>query len=201
MNEKTAELSSAQKRDDRQLIVLCQEGDRIAFERLYRMYSNDVYTMALRITSSMDMAEEVTQETFISVYKDIRKFQFQSAFTTWLYRIVYRRAADLFRKNKKHRDHTVSFSQDWPDNPLFQIKDDKQNPAGRAVVNERNHQIEEMIASLSLKQRTLLTLRYFQNRSYEEIAQILNCRMGTVKSGLNRAHKCLLEKLKHLDIC
>ncbi len=71
-----------QRLDEQKLIVLCQEGDRVAFERLYRRYEKDVYTMAIRMVHSEEIAEEVTQEVFISVYKDIQKFQFQSAFTT-----------------------------------------------------------------------------------------------------------------------
>ncbi len=200
MNNQSAEPDGSRKPNERQLIALCQEGDHAAFERLYRLYSGDVYTMALRITNSVEMAEEVMQETFVSVFKGIGKFQFQSAFTTWLYRIVYRRSADLFRKNKKHRDHTVSFTQDNPNHPVLEFKDNGLSPSEYTVIRERNKLIEETISSLSVKQKTILTLRYDQNRSYEEIAQILHCRMGTVKSGLNRAHKSLLMKLKKLDI-
>jgi RNA polymerase sigma-70 factor, ECF subfamily len=186
--------------DDKNLILLCQEGDRIAFERLFRLYSKDVYSMALRMVHSEELAEEVTQEVFISVYKDIQKFQFQSAFTTWLYRIVYRRAADQFRKIKKHKDHTVPFILDEQKNTVLEVMDGGAIPSDLAIENERNRTIEKAIASLSPKQRTIMILRYVQNLSYEEIAQILRCRIGTVKSRLNRAHKTMEEKLDPKDI-
>lgn len=186
--------------DVKNLILLCQKGDRAAFERLFRLYAKDVYSMALRMAHSEELAEEVTQEVFISVYKDIQKFQFQSAFTTWLYRIVYRRAADQFRKIKKDKDHTVPFILDEQKNTLLEVVDNGAIPSDLAIENERNRTIEKAIASLSPKQRTIMILRYIQNLSYEEIAQILRCRIGTVKSRLNRAHKTMEEKLDQKDI-
>lgn len=186
--------------DEKNLIVLCQEGDRTAFERLFRRYAKDVYSMALRMVHSEELAEEVTQEVFISVYKDIQRFQFQSAFTTWLYRIVYRRAADQFRKIKKHRDHTVPFLLDEQKNLVLEVMDGSANPSDLAIENERIRMIENAIASLSPKQRAIMILRYIQNLSYEEIARILRCRIGTVKSRLNRAHKTMEEKLDILEM-
>lgn len=178
-----------------ELIALCQEGDRDAFERLYRRYAKDVYAMALRMVHSEEIAEEVTQEVFISVYKDIQKFQFQSAFTTWLYRIAYRRAADQFRKNRKHKDHTISFTQEETSITIDRLKDSGDNPSENALQRERTQLIEKAISSLSPKQKTIMILRYINNLSYDEIAKILHCRIGTVKSRLNRAHKTMLEKL------
>lgn len=156
--------------------------------------------MALRMVHSEELAEEVTQEVFISVYKDIQRFQFQSAFTTWLYRIVYRRAADQFRKIKKHRDHTVPFLLDEQKNLVLEVMDGSANPSDLAIENERIRMIENAIASLSPKQRAIMILRYIQNLSYEEIARILRCRIGTVKSRLNRAHKTMEEKLDILEM-
>lgn len=186
--------------EDERLIRLCQEGDIQAFERLYKRYSKDVYTMALRMVCSKDLAEEVTQEVFISVYKNIGKFQFQSAFTTWLYRIVYRRAADLFRKIGKYKDKEVLFAQNEQSNPVNEIRDLNENPSDRLLEKERNEQIEAAMNSLSPKQRAIMILRYVQNLSYEEIGEVLGCRIGTVKSRLNRAHKTMEKKLNQLDI-
>jgi len=186
--------------DEIKLIALCQEGDKIAFERLYRRYVKDVYTMAFHMVHSETMAEEVTQEVFISVFKDIQKFQFQSAFTTWLYRIVYRRAADQFRKNRKHREHTISLTNSERQAVVNELRDTEANPFEKAVEREKAQMLENTIASLSPKQRAIMILRYINNRSYEEIAQILRCRIGTVKPRLNRAHKTMLEKLDQLGM-
>ena len=183
---------------DRDLIRLCQEGDLKAFERLYRRYSRDVFTMALRMSGSSEIAEEVTQEVFISVYKNIHRFQFQSAFTTWLYRIVMRRSADYFRKNKKHQENTLSYGDlvNEEESPA-EFKDTSSTPYLEAVDREREKIIEESILSLNKKQRSVLLLRYVNHLAYEEIATVLRCQIGTVKSRLNRAHKALENLIKN----
>lgn len=192
-------MSIEEGKKERRLIELCQTGDLAAFERLYQAYSQDVYNMALRIVLSEEIAEEVTQEVFISIYKDIRRFQFQSAFTTWLYRIVYRRAADYFRKMKKHQKK-VSLGWDETGDIVENLKDSGLTPFERVAENEKQDHIEKIIQSLSPKHRTIIVLRYVNQYSYEEIAEILSCRIGTVKSRLNRAHKLLGEILKARDI-
>ncbi len=194
------EIQDPQRREETQLISLCQKGDRAAFERLYHRYARDVFTMALRMVNSQELAEEVTQEVFISVYKNIKNFQFQSAFTTWLYRIVYRRAADQFRKLKKYQEKTVLYSGEEDNPAILEVRDPGDNPSENALKRERNRMIEQAIAELSPKQRAIMVLRYIQQLSYEEIADILGCRIGTVKSRLNRAHKTMETKLNELDI-
>jgi len=200
MKKDKADRIIRESEEERRIIDLCQQGDRPAFELLYQRYARDVYTIALRTVGSEEIAEEVTQEVFISVYKDIRRFQFQSAFTTWLYRIVLRRVADYFRKNKKHREKAVSLSQNAVEEPIPEIKDGGPTPLEAALEVERERMVEEAIRSLSAKQQMILVLRYINNLSYEEISEILKCRLGTVKSRLNRAHKTLEQELKVLDI-
>ncbi|MEW6238837.1 MAG: sigma-70 family RNA polymerase sigma factor [Candidatus Omnitrophota bacterium] len=199
-NIKSAESTAGKSEEDRRLIMLCQDGDCAAFERLYRRYAKDVFNMALRMVGSSEIAEEVVQETFISVFRDIRRFQFQSAFTTWLYRIALRRSADYFRKHKKRIDKTISIFQNSPDESPFEFQDGNPTPAERARENERRKVLEDAIDSLSFKQKKIVILRYIHHLSYEEIADILQCRLGTVKSRLNRAHKSLEQALKIWDI-
>jgi RNA polymerase sigma factor (sigma-70 family) len=156
--------------------------------------------MALRMSGSEEVAEEVTQEVFISIYKNIRKFQFQSAFTTWVYRIALRRAADYYRKNQKHTRQAVSLSAGGETEPALDVSDPTQDPLKQAAEDERAQKIEEAILSLREKQRSILLLRYVKHLSYEEIAEILRCRVGTVKSRLNRAHKALEQLLREKRI-
>ena len=198
MNDKMENIGAEQ--EIHRIIELCQQGDYVAFERLYRIYSRDVYSMALRMVSSPDIAEEVTQEVFISVYKNIQRFQFQSAFTTWLYRIVYRRTADYFRKTKKFTMNRISIQDEESEDLIAELKDTQPGPLERALEKEKISQIEKTIEELSSKQRIIVILRYIKHCSYEEIAKVLNCRIGTVKSRLNRAHKTLEELLAKIDL-
>ncbi|MBD3266336.1 sigma-70 family RNA polymerase sigma factor [bacterium] len=186
----------SRQENEQKLIKLCQQGDSIAFERLYRRFSRDVYNMALKMVLSEEIADEVTQEVFVSIYKNIQKFQFQSAFSTWIYRIVYRRSADYFRKARKHEHNRVDLGYNSLNQNLDFIPDPNPTPLERTVEEEQQVLIEQAIESLAPKQRIIIILRYIQDCSYEEIAQILNCRIGTVKSRLNRAHKLLEEKLR-----
>ncbi|MDX9752590.1 MAG: sigma-70 family RNA polymerase sigma factor [bacterium] len=192
-------MSIEEDSQERRLIVQCQTGDLAAFERLYQAYSHDIYNMALRIVLSEEIAEEVTQEVFISVYKDIRRFQFQSAFTTWLYRIVYRRAADYFRKTRKHKNK-LALNWDETQDMIETVKDEGPTPYEQLADKEQQETIHQLIQSLSPKHRAIIVLRYIKQYSYEEIAEILRCRLGTVKSRLNRAHKLLGELLRDGDI-
>lgn len=188
---------TTQRDDERALIERCQAGDRVAFERLYRTYVKDVYSMAMRMSGSPDIAEEVTQEVFISVYKNIGRFQFQSAFTTWLYRIVSRRAADFFRKRKRH-ERAAPLASAGEEGREWEIEDEGPGPQERAADAEKEKLIGQAIQTLPPKFSGILLLRYNHHMSYEEIAEALGCRIGTVKSRLNRAHKVLQERIQRV---
>lgn len=194
--KKKAVDESAKAKEIQSLIAQAKTGDLEAFEAVYRYHSRDVYTMAMRMVNSPDIAEEVTQEVFISVYKNIHRFEFQSAFTTWLYRITSRRVADYFRKNKKHFTNTVPMPSVEDGGQVFEAEDPKPVPSEVALQNEKRELIEQMIHTLNPKHSSILFLRYSKMMSYDEISEVLQCRIGTVKSRLNRAHKMLEEKLR-----
>lgn len=189
--------ASTEANSDRELIVACQKGERGAFERLFRRFGQDVFAMAMKLAGSKEEAEEVAQEVFISVHRNIDRFAFQSAFTTWLYRIVVRRAADRFRKNRRHVQNQVPIDDDDL-SPGFQLQDDGFTPRDMLLDGLREETLERAIHMLNPKHRAVIVLRYVNDLSYEEIADVLECRIGTVKSRLNRAHALLREKLNEL---
>ena len=192
------EQQSVGEKNERQIIEACQAGDEAAFEQLYRLYSGQVFSIAMRLTGSQTDAEEVTQEAFVSVYKNIHRFEFQSAFSTWLYRIVVRRAADSFRKVKKHIINRISMDSD-DHAPTHTLTDNGQSPQDALLESHKENTLEKAVQKLGAKHRTIVVLRYVQDLSYEEIAQVLECRIGTVKSRLNRAHKLLKQILEEMD--
>lgn len=198
MNETAKDIVTRNSPEERKLIEACQTGDQTAFEQLYRNYSRDVFSLAYRLTGSSQDAEEITQEVFVSVYRNLGRFQFQSAFSTWLYRIVVRRAADAFRKIKKVWARRVPLETDEPGGPIAYLSDDRETPRDAMQESSREQQIERAIAELGEKHRAIIILRYIHDMSYEEIADILECRLGTVKSRLNRAHRLLHKALMDL---
>ncbi len=189
---------STKTEEIQRLISQAKTGDLVAFEVIYHHFSRDVFTMAMRMVNSPDIAEEVTQEVFISVYKNIHRFEFQSAFTTWLYRITSRRVADYFRKNKKHFVNTVPIPESNEGGQIFEAEDPNPIPSQTAIQSEKQEILEKIIGTLNPKHSSILHLRYGNMMSYEEIADVLQCRIGTVKSRLNRAHKILEEKAREL---
>lgn len=199
-NENAETDREAARLEERDLILACQAGDREAFERLYRRHARDVYSLALRMARNAPDAEEITQEVFLSVFRTIGGFRFDSAFSTWLYRIVMRRAADLFRKKKRSDDKNVSIEPHYPDGTELPLTATDANPREEAVEAQRQEKLEEAIGTLSESYRSILVLRYIHHQSYDEIAEILGCRLGTVKSRLNRAHKLLETALKESGI-
>ena len=141
-------------------------------------------------------AKDVTQESFIKIYKNIRGFNYKSKFSTWIYRIVVNTARDALRKRKE----TISIDQDFENEKgsmKKQIPDEKEINQPEKSFEKREMQIEvqKAIAVLSLEHRTVLILRTYQNLSYEEISEILDVKLGTVKSRLKRAREALKDQL------
>lgn len=188
-------MNDQQRNCERTLIDACLRGDSQAFEGLYRRYSRDVYSLAFRMLRSQADAEEVTQETFLSAYRSLNRFRFDSAFSTWLYRIAMRRITDWLRKHSKRRAATVSGESDYVFETLPDPHQDG-NPRERAAQEEQQKRLEALISLLDERHRMILLLRYIHEQSYEEIAQILGCRLGTVKSRLNRAHAMLQQVME-----
>ncbi len=200
MKKNNSSRNALENAREREWIRLCQEGSREAFNFLFNRYYRDVYSMAFRMVNKPEVAEEITQEVFLSIYRDINKFQFQSAFTTWVYRIVHRRTVDYFRKNKQYSQKIFSIFQRNEEDQEFEVEDRQPGPLDQTHEKEKEAIVEKAIQSLNEKQREIIILRYVHQLSYEEIAEIMRCRLGTVKSGLNRAHKSLQQMLDPKEI-
>ena len=185
---------------ERKLIRRCQEGDRDAFNEIVRNYQRRLLNLAYQILGSYAEALDLTQEAFIKAYLSIKKFRQDSSCYTWLYRIT----VNLCKNQLKHRIRRGYYKKRSLDEPL-ELDDgpverefavDRPDP-GEALINkERDHLIRAAIDSLDEDQRLVVVLRDREMMSYEEIAKILNCQVGTVKSRLHRARQILKEKLK-----
>lgn len=157
---------------DEDLVRAYLSGDEDAFAQLYDRFKDRVFNTAFRITGSYQEALDTSQEIFIKVYRELKRFKFQSKFSTWLYRVAVNISINKINEIKR-----------------------KARPAGREeapdrTVNDVMHdeRINCAIQKLSEPLQTVVILRYLENLSYDEIADILNIPMGTVKSRLNSAH-------------
>jgi RNA polymerase sigma-70 factor (ECF subfamily) len=182
--------------DERALIERSRRGDIAAFDELVRTYEKSVYNTAYRLAGSYDDAADMAQEAFVRAWNNLKSFRGDSAFSTWLYRIVTNVFLDD-RKRKRARpqrslDEAIALDES---NVTRQFEDDAPGPEEVAEGAERRMVLERAIQTLPEAQRIVIVLYHTQGLSYEEIAEITNLPMGTVKSKLNRARLALRDRL------
>lgn len=176
--------------DDRLLLQQAQEGDRRAFEGLIGLHSPKVYNLALGYTGRHHDAEEIAQTVFVKVWKALPQFRGASAFSTWLYRLTLNACTDHYRRERKRRG---DLSLDDPD--LAPIRDAAPSPEEIVIQREEEAILRKALAELPEQHRVILILREMDGLDYQEIAQVLELQVGTVKSRLARARRALREKL------
>lgn len=167
-----------------------------AFEIVYERYKDRVYGTACRILNDRTLAADVTQETFLQILRKARKFNFRSAFSSWLYRVAVNLCIDARRKQSRRRPLSLSEPEvaAWADR-ADRRREPTEAPETAANREELTHAIERAIADLNPKLATVVVLRYVDGLGYEEIAEVLAMPLGTVKSRLNRAHSALESQL------
>lgn len=186
-----------ERADEQVLIQRCKDGDIGAFDELVAHFEKRVFNFAYRIAGNYDGANDVAQEAFIRVFNSIQTFRGDANFTTWIYRIVTNVYLDERKKAKSHRLTSLDEYIELDENSVTrQIVDESPTPDQLVEHKERDSVVQKAISSLPDYQRIIVTLYHTQNRSYEEIADILKLPIGTVKSRLNRARLALKEKLE-----
>jgi len=187
---------------DLDLVERMQKGDMSALEELIRKYQKWIYTVAYRTIRNHADADDVTQETFIRVFRNIHQFRPQAGhqFAGWLYRITVNLAINQTKKRSRENSGLVSFSTTSEDedigNPIERVPDKHANPDKEVQDMELKSTIEAVLESLSPEHRATFTLCEMQGYSYKEIAEIMQCPIGTVMSRLYYSKKVLKEKLK-----
>ncbi|MEK6754621.1 MAG: sigma-70 family RNA polymerase sigma factor [Bacteroidota bacterium] len=179
-------------KSDEVLITLFQQGERSAFRVLVERYQSRIKNLIYSIFHEPDVIDDLAQEVFIKAYEALPHFRFQSSFYTWLYRIAVNRSRDELRKRKVRRLFSLQALLESSDHEL----------GSKLAVEPRDTEVQELIASalktLPERFRTVIILKDIDGLSYEEIAEVLQCEMGTVKSRLFRARAMLRNVLKPL---
>ena len=176
--------------DDR-VIEACQAGDREAFRLLFETYKDRVFSIACySFGGDQTAAGDVSQQIFLKLMTSIGQFRGESAFTTWLYRLVVNTCTDERRKRRRFLPFGAS-------NPV--TKTEERRPQEKRYAKlEIADSVQAAIRELKPKLRMPILLKYVEDLSYEEIAGVLGCSKGTVASRLNRGHQALARKLGHL---
>jgi len=176
---------------DERVIEACQIGDREAFRELFETYKDRVFSIAVySLGGDQAAASDVSQQIFLKLLTSIRQFRGDSAFTTWLYRLVVNACIDEQRK----RGRLLQFGDSVPASRL----EDRRPQEKHFARGEVSDHVQAAINELTPKLRMPILLKYGEGLSYEEIAEVLECSMGTVASRLNRGHQSLAKKLSHL---
>lgn len=169
-------------------------GDSHEFSKLVDQYKNVVFTVALRMLKNREEAEEVAQDTFVKVFKSLKRFKGDSKLSTWIYRIAYNTCLDRLKKNNREKQNISVDEMEG-----FEIKS-MDNALEHMVSSERADLIKSCVQKLSPKDAALLTLFYFEEKNLNELGSILDMNGNAVKVGLFRARGRLANILKqHLE--
>lgn len=185
------------ERTEALLIDHLREGDETALAPLVEKYKRMVHRLAMQITKNHEDANDVMQETFIKVYQSIHTFRQEAAFETWVYRIAVNEALNFVKRRERRRESSLETIEEAEYNPEVRRKAEIANdPEIQAEQAELRHWVTKAVNSLSLKHRIVVILHELEGLTHGEIASILNCSEGTVRSRLHYARKQLKSLLK-----
>lgn len=179
--------------DEVELIQEALRGNSQAFGDLVRRYQDRLYSAVVNIVGCRSEAEDVVQDAFVQAFVNLKTFKHNSKFYTWLYRIAFNVSISRRRKAKGN----LSLDQNREatgDEPL----DHRESPSHPLELAERREKLQQGLQMLTEEHRTIIVLRHMEELSYEDIAEVLDISIGTVRSRLHRARVQLLECLKQL---
>ena len=182
---------------DQQLVERAQRGDKRAFELLVIKYQRKLARLLSRLIRDPAEIEDVTQEAFIKAYRALPAFRGESAFYTWLYRIGINTAKNYLVAMGRRAPTSTEYGADEAEgfDDGYQLRDIN-TPESELISKQIAQTVNESMAALPDELRTAITLREIEGLSYEEIAEIMNCPIGTVRSRIFRAREAIAEKLR-----
>jgi len=191
-------MDDEKRKEDKRLIEQALSGDEKAYESLLNKYRNLVFSIMLKMVRNKQEAEDLTQEAFMKAFSSLATFNDEFAFSTWLMKIASNNWIDFLRK-RKLRTYSIHEPVQYKDEKIeIDIPDHDPTPEKTLIQSERNRMIEETIQALPERYRYVIILRHKEEKSYEEIAEIMNLPLGTVKAQIFRAREILNKNLKEI---
>ncbi len=179
---------------DKKLVKRVQKGDKGAFDLLVLKYQHKIVNLVMRYVRDPELALDITQEAFIKAYRALPRFRGDSAFYTWMYRIAVNTAKNHLAAQRRRPMNVELDLQDPEQYDLHAKLKETDTPEGVALSNELKELVERAIAALPEDLRTAIILRELEGMSYEEIAQTMECPVGTVRSRIFRARDAISKK-------
>ena len=184
--------------NDKELVKRAQEGDKVAFDVLVTKYHLKVVNLVTRFVKDNDDAQDVAQEAFIKAYRGLKNFRGDSAFYTWLYRIAINSAKNyLVSQSRKTPAYAVDIEDAEHIESAIALKE-YDTPEGNLLTSEIEQTVYRAIKELPEDLKTAITLRELEGMTYDEIALVMECPIGTVRSRIFRAREAIDKHLKPL---
>ncbi len=183
---------------DKKLVKRVQKGDKGAFDLLVLKYQHKIVNLVMRYVRDPELALDIAQEAFIKAYRALPRFRGDSAFYTWMYRIAVNTAKNHLAAQRRRPMDVELDLQDPEQYDLHARLKETDTPEGVTLTNELKETVERAIAALPEDLRTAIVLRELEGMSYEEIAQTMECPVGTVRSRIFRARDAIGKKVGSL---
>ncbi len=194
----TADRAHAADADvDAEIVRRVQAGEVAAFDRLILKYRERLYSIVYNLTSNREDAADLTQETFIKAFQSINRFQGKSSFFTWIYRIGVNTTYTHLRRNRLRRFFSFeNIAEEMAPAEILELLTAKTSLPREGALRELQEKLNEALQTLSLKHRTVVVLFEIEGMSHQEIAEVMKCSVGTVRSRLHYAKQQLQAKLQ-----
>lgn len=180
-----------------QLVKLALKGDQAAFAELVELYQEKLYHMAYRMLNNRQEAEDVVQEAFLRVYNNLERYNDTMKFSTWIYRIATNLCIDRLRKRKPVYSLDAESSDYEGLDGYSMIPSDDRTPESELLLSETQRIIHEAIDTLPPKYKTVMILRYINELSLQEVGEVLNMPVTTIKTRVHRGREYLRKKLEY----
>ena len=192
-------LKKSSKDKDLILVRRAKRGDYKAFDLLVLKYQSRIIGISMKFVKDIQIAEDIAQESFIKAYKSLNSFREESAFYTWLYRIAANTSKNYLTSKRRKKEYSESeiFSSEDANVDIFDIPGGD-SPEEILAANNLREVIFESLSNLPEDIRTAISLREFEGLSYEEISEVLDCPIGTVRSRIFRGREIIQEKISPL---
>jgi len=181
--------------DNTELIKKACSGDLAAYQEFIRLYSPRIHAIAYQMVGNSIDAQDIAQEVFIRLYRSMRTYKPRFAFSTWLYRLTINHSIDYLRKHCRHKNISLENVQDES-----KLKDRAPSPDRLLELNELKGAIQQISEGLTWNQRKVFVLRELQGFSTDEVAQIMKCRVSTVRVHLSKARRHIKTALLKNDL-
>jgi RNA polymerase sigma-70 factor (ECF subfamily) len=189
---------------DHELVGFARAGSEQAYRELLGRYQRPVFSLIYRMVRDRELAEDLAQETFVKVFNHIDKYNPKFKFSSWIFKIGSNLAIDTLRKRELPTVSLDGSRHATTDDEMaatrITVASDDENPEELLLARELGSQIEEAIGRLRPDYRTAILLRHVEGRAYEEIAEIMDIPLGTVKTYIHRARNELKDSLAHLRV-